>query len=113
MGAVTDQEVVDGRFPTSRHLDGSDAMNPDPDYSAAYVVLHTDADDWLEGHGCTFTIGHGNEVVCAAAEALRPLVLGCSVEEACADMGAFWRTVTRDGQLRWIGSEAVRHGAPE
>ena len=113
MSTVRDLEVIDVRFPTSRDLDGSDAMNPDPDYSAAYVVLHTDADDGLEGHGFTFTIGRGNEVVCAAVEALRPLVVGCSVEEACADMGAFWRTVTRDGQLRWIGSEAVRHGAPE
>src|SRR3954462_14795800 len=105
MTRVTDMEVLDVRFPTSRQLDGSDAMNPDPDYSAAYVVLHTDADDGLEGHGFTFTIGRGTEVVCAAVEALRPLVLGYRVEEACADMGRFWRTVTRDSQLRWIGPE--------
>ena len=105
MSIVRDLEVIDVRFPTSRDLDGSDAMNPDPDYSAAYVVLHTDADDGLEGHGFTFTIGRGNEVVCAAVEALRPLVVGCSVEDACADMGAFWRTVTGDSQLRWIGPE--------
>ena len=105
MSIVRDLEVIDVRFPTSRDLDGSDAMNPDPDYSAAYVVLTTDADDGLEGHGFTFTIGRGNEVVCAAIEALRPLVVGCSVEEACADMGAFWRTVTGDSQLRWIGPE--------
>lgn len=105
MTRVRDVEVVDVRFPTSRHLDGSDAMNPDPDYSAAYVVLHTDADDGLEGHGFTFTIGRGTEVVCAAVEALRPLVVGCCVEDACADMGEFWRTVTRDSQLRWIGPE--------
>ena len=105
MSRVRAVEVVDVRFPTSRELDGSDAMNPDPDYSAAYVVLHTDADDGLEGHGFTFTIGRGTEVVCAAVEALRPLVVGCCVEEACADMGAFWRRVTRDSQLRWIGPE--------
>jgi L-fuconate dehydratase len=105
MTAVTGLEVIDVRFPTSRQLDGSDAMNPDPDYSAAYVVLTTDADDGLEGHGFTFTIGRGNEVVCAAIRALRPLVLGHCVEEACRDMGAFWRTVTRDSQLRWIGPE--------
>jgi L-fuconate dehydratase len=105
VSTVRDVEVIDVRFPTSRDLDGSDAMNPDPDYSAAYVVLHTDADDGLEGHGFTFTIGRGNEVVCAAVAALRPLVVGCSVEEACADMGAFWRRVTRDSQLRWIGPE--------
>jgi L-fuconate dehydratase len=103
--AIRDLEIVDVRFPTSRQLDGSDAMNPDPDYSAAYVVLHTDADDGLEGHGFTFTIGRGNEVVCAAIEALRPLVVGWPVEDACADMGAFWRRVTRDSQLRWIGPE--------
>ncbi len=102
---VRDLEVVDVRFPTSRQLDGSDAMNPDPDYSVAYVVLRTDGDDGLEGHGFTFTIGRGTEVVCAAVEALRPLVVGTSVEQACADMGAFWRTVTRDSQLRWIGPE--------
>ncbi len=105
MTTIRDVEVVDVRFPTSRDLDGSDAMNPDPDYSAAYVVLHTDAGDGLEGHGFTFTIGRGTEVVCAAVEALRPLVLGMSVEDACADMGRFWRTVTRDSQLRWIGPE--------
>jgi L-fuconate dehydratase len=105
MTVITQLEVIDVRFPTSRQLDGSDAMNPDPDYSAAYVVLHTDAGDGLEGHGFTFTIGRGNEVVCAAIDALRPLVLGHPVEDACADMGRFWRTVTRDSQLRWIGPE--------
>jgi len=105
MTVVRDMEIIDVRFPTSRDLDGSDAMNPDPDYSAAYVVLHTDADDDLEGHGFTFTIGRGTEVVCAAIEALRPLVIGYPIEDACADMGAFWRQVTHDSQLRWIGPE--------
>jgi L-fuconate dehydratase len=105
MTLVRDMEVIDVRFPTSRLLDGSDAMNPDPDYSAAYVVLRTDADDGLEGHGFTFTIGRGTEVVCAAIEALRPLVIDHLVEDACADMGAFWKQVTRDSQLRWIGPE--------
>jgi L-fuconate dehydratase len=105
MSGVTSLEVIDIRFPTSRHLDGSDAMNPDPDYSAAYVVLHTDADDDQEGHGFTFTIGRGNEIVCTAIEALRPLLLGRVVEETFADMGAFWKEVTRDSQLRWIGPE--------
>ncbi len=105
MTRVTDLEVIDVRFPTSRQLDGSDAMNPDPDYSAAYVVLHTDADDGLAGHGFTFTIGRGNEVVCSAIHALGPLVTGWPVEDACADMGAFWKAVTRDSQLRWIGPE--------
>src|SRR3954470_12239439 len=105
MTRIADVEVLDIRFPTSRQLEGSDAMNPDPDYSVAYVVLHTDAGDGLEGHGFTFTIGRGTEVVCAAVEALRPLFVGWSVEEACADMGAFWKALTRDSQLRWIGPE--------
>ena len=80
-------DVLDVRFPTSRSLDGSDAMNPDPDYSAAYVVLRTDADDGLEGHGFTFTIGRGTDIVVAAVGALRPLVLGRSTDELFADMG--------------------------
>ncbi len=105
MTRITDVEVLDVRFPTSRQLDGSDAMNPDPDYSAAYVVVHTDAGDGLEGHGFTFTIGRGNEVVCAAVDALRPLFVDWPIEDACADMGAFWKAVTRDSQLRWIGPE--------
>ncbi len=98
-------EVEDIRFPTSRALDGSDAMNPDPDYSAAYVVLHTDAGDGIEGHGLTFTIGRGNELCVAAVEALAPLVIGRSLGEIAADMGAFWRRVTGDSQLRWVGPE--------
>ena len=96
---------MDIRFPTSRELDGSDAMNPDPDYSAAYVIVHTDAADGLEGHGLTFTIGRGTEVVVAAVGALRPLVIGRSTDELFADMGAFWRTLVGDSQLRWIGPE--------
>ena len=105
MATITELEVLDVRFPTSRSLDGSDAMNPDPDYSAAYVVLRTDAGDGLEGHGLTFTIGRGTEVVVAAVDALRPLVLGRSVEATFADMGAFWRHLVGDSQLRWIGPE--------
>jgi L-fuconate dehydratase len=105
MTTITALDVLDIRFPTSRNLDGSDAMNPDPDYSAAYVILRTDAADDLEGHGLTFTIGRGTEVVVAAVEALRPLVVGRSVEATCADMGGFWRTLTGDSQLRWIGPE--------
>jgi L-fuconate dehydratase len=102
---ITDVEVFDVRFPTSRSLDGSDAMNPDPDYSAAYCILHTSADDGLEGHGFTFTIGRGNEVVAAAIRALAPLVVGSDADRFFADMGAFWRLVTSDSQLRWIGPE--------
>jgi L-fuconate dehydratase len=97
------------RFPTSRELDGSDAMNPHPDYSAAYVILRTDAAletrGVLEGHGLAFTIGRGNEVVVAAIRALAPLVVGATLEDLTADMGAFWRRLAGDSQLRWIGPE--------
>jgi L-fuconate dehydratase len=105
MATITDLEVVDVRFPTSRNLDGSDAMNPDPDYSAAYVIVRTDAGDGVEGHGFTFTTGRGTEVVVAGIEALRPLVLGRSTDELFADMGMFWRELVGDSQLRWIGPE--------
>ena len=100
---LTALHVRDIRFPTSRQLDGSDAMNPDPDYSAAYVILQTDGPH--EGHGLTFTIGRGNEVVVAAVRALAPLVVGRTLESCTADMGAFWRHITGDSQLRWIGPE--------
>ena len=105
MTTIAELEVLDIRFPTSRALDGSDAMNPDPDYSAAYVILRTDAADGLEGHGLTFTIGRGTEVVVAAVEALRPLVVGLDVEALEVDLGAFWRELVGDSQLRWIGPE--------
>jgi L-fuconate dehydratase len=101
---VTGLEARDIRFPTSRTLDGSDAMNPDPDYSAAYVILRTSAPG-LDGHGMTFTIGRGNELCVAAIEALRPLVVGKSLASFTADMAGFWRTVTGDSQLRWVGPE--------
>jgi L-fuconate dehydratase len=100
---ITAIDAVDVRFPTSRALDGSDAMNPDPDYSAAYAIARTDGE--LEGHGFTFTIGRGNEVCVAAIEALAPLVVGRRTEDVFADMGTFWREVTGDSQLRWIGPE--------
>ena len=102
---ITAMTVRDIRMPTSRTLAGSDAMNPDPDYSAAYVVLETNAGDGLEGHGLTFTIGRGTEVCVAAAEALRPLVVGQALESFTENMGAFWRHLTGDSQLRWIGPE--------
>src|SRR5262245_28752467 len=95
----------DLRFPTSRTLAGSDAMNPDPDYSAAYVILRTDDPGGLEGHGLTFTIGRGNELCVAAVKALTPYVLGQKLEDLTADLGAFWRRLTRDSQLRWVGPE--------
>ena len=103
MSTITALDVLDVRFPTSRSLDGSDAMNPDPDYSAAYVIVRTDAPDGVTGHGLTFTIGRGTEVVVAAVHALRPLVVGRSTDELFPAMGAFWRSLVGDSQLRWIG----------
>jgi L-fuconate dehydratase len=104
MTTITGMQVLDLRFPTSLALDGSDAMNPDPDYSAAYVILETSAPG-LEGHGLTFTIGRGNEVCCAAIEAMRHLVVGLDMAAVAADMGGFWRKMTSDSQLRWIGPD--------
>jgi len=102
---ITEVLVRDVRFPTSRLLDGSDAMNPDPDYSAAYVILSTDHPKGLEGHGLTFTIGRGNELCVAAIHALAPLVKGKSLESFTKNMGAFWKMITGDSQLRWLGPE--------
>ena len=101
---IVDAVFRDIRFPTSRHLDGSDAMNPDPDYSAAYVILKTDQPG-LEGHGLTFTIGRGNEICITALNAIKPLVIGRTLESFTENMGKFWRHITGDSQLRWIGPE--------
>ena len=95
----------DVRFPTSRSLAGSDAMHTTPDYSAAYVVLKTDAGDHLEGHGLTFTLGRGTEVCVAAINALAPIVIGRTLESITSDMRGFWRAITGEQQLRWIGPE--------
>ncbi|MBM4074189.1 MAG: L-fuconate dehydratase [Planctomycetes bacterium] len=102
---ITSLTVHDVRFPTSKTLDGSDAMNPDPDYSAAYVVLNTDRSDGLAGHGMTFTIGRGNEIVCQAIESHSRLLIGRTLESFTSDMAGFWRHITGDSQLRWIGPE--------
>ncbi|MFE2495187.1 enolase C-terminal domain-like protein [Streptomyces scopuliridis] len=107
---VTGFEVHDIRFPTSEQLDGSDAMNPDPDYSAAYVVLRTD--DGAEGHGLCFTIGRGNDVTAAAIGALRPYVVGRPAPRTPADLAALSTELTHDSQLRWLGPEkGVMHMA--
>ncbi|MFI2510530.1 enolase C-terminal domain-like protein [Streptomyces sp. NPDC018972] len=109
---ITAVDTYDIRFPTSRELDGSDAMNPDPDYSAAYVVLRTDAADGHEGHGFAFTIGRGNDVQVAAIEALRGHLVGRSADELCADPSVLNRALTGDSQLRWLGPEkGVMHMA--
>ena len=103
MTRITNVRTHDLRFPTSQHLDGSDAMNPDPDYSAAYVVLETDGTH--EGHGLTFTIGRGNEICVAAIDALSALLKGLELAWITEDMGRFWRYITGDSQLRWIGPD--------
>jgi L-fuconate dehydratase len=95
----------DVRFPTSRTLAGSDAMHSTPDYSAAYVVLRTDAADGLEGHGLAFTLGRGTEVIVSAINALAPIVTGRKLDDITSDMRGFWRAVTGEQQLRWIGPE--------
>ncbi len=105
MIVITDIEVKDIRFPTSKTLDGSDAMNPDPDYSAAYIILKTNHPEGLEGHGLTFTIGRGNEIVASALHALSYLIKGKSFESFTSNMGAFWKMITSDSQLRWLGPE--------
>jgi L-fuconate dehydratase len=101
---ITGFETYDLRFPTSDDGDGSDAMHPDPDYSAAYVVLKTDAPGLL-GHGFTFTIGRGNDVVVAAVEALARKTTGRRLADFAADSAAWWRDLASDTQLRWLGPE--------
>ena len=100
---ITGLSVRDIRFPTSRGKHGSDAMNVDPDYSAAYVVLRTSGK--LEGHGLTFTLGRGTEIVVRAVESLAPLVVGQSLETITKAFGAYWRRLAQESQLRWLGPQ--------
>jgi L-fuconate dehydratase len=105
MATITGVEVLDIRFPTSRTLDGSDAMNADPDYSAAYVILRTNSAVDHDGHGLTFTIGRGNDVCCAVIEMLASTLVGKTLESIIADMSGFWYSITGDSQIRWLGPE--------
>jgi L-fuconate dehydratase len=100
---IRDFEILDLRFPTSRTMDGSDAMHRDPDYSAAYLILKTNSD--LQGHGFTFTLGRGNEICVAAIRALQPLVVGKSLAEIASAPAQFWRSLASDTQMRWLGPE--------
>jgi L-fuconate dehydratase len=103
-------ELTDLRFPTSRDRDGSDAMNPDPDYSSAYLKLATGAGD--AGYGFVFTIGRGNEVQVAAIRALERHLVGRDVDQVLSNLGAVWRELTTDSQLRWLGPDkGVEHMA--
>lgn len=102
---ITGVRTLDIRFPTSQTFDGSDAMNPDPDYSAAYVILQTNSAEHLEGHGLTFTIGRGNDVCCKVIESLASMLIGRSLSELTEDLSGFWYLMTGDSQLRWLGPE--------
>src|SRR5580658_3496235 len=111
MTKITGLETWDVRFPTSRSLAGSDAMNSAPDYSAAYVIVRTDAEG-LAGHGYAFTIGRGNEVELAAIRVLEPFLAGQDLEEVLADLGGLYRRLVRDSPLHWLGpSCGVMHMA--
>src|SRR5512143_24430 len=111
MNRIRALDVADVRFPTSRGLDGSDAMSPEPDYSAAYVVLRTD-DPTTAGYSLLFTTGRGNDVACAAVRALSPFVVGRDVGGLISDIAALAGQLTWDGQLRWLGPEkGVMHMA--
>jgi L-fuconate dehydratase len=99
---ITGVEVHDVRFPTAAAGDGSDAVNRG-DYSATYVELATDGSE--RGAGFTFTNGRGNEITCAAVAALAHHVRGRTVEEIFDEPVAFWRSLTADPQLRWLGPE--------
>ena len=112
MTTITAAKTVDVRFPTSQQLDGSDAMNPDPDYSAAYLSLRTDADDGLVGAGFVFTTGRGNDIAAAAIQTVADDLVGERVEDLLADMGASYRRFVYDPHLRWLGPEkGVMHMA--
>jgi L-fuconate dehydratase len=102
---ITAADTIDVRFPTSAQLDGSDAMNPDPDYSAAYLSLSTDADDGLAGAGFVFTTGRGNNIAAEAIQTVADDLVGESVEDLLTDMGATYRRFVYDSHLRWLGPE--------
>ncbi len=104
MTNIVSLQAIDLRFPTSQFLDGSDAMNPDPDYSAAYVILKTDTPG-LSGFGLTFTIGRGNDIVCKAVEVIGQKLIGTRLEDLTANMHETWRMMAGDSQIRWLGPE--------
>ncbi len=101
---IIDLNTLDVRFPTSEHRYGSDATNPDPDYSAAYVELKTDHGN--RGHGIVFTIGRGNDLCCRAIESMRHLVVGWKLDDIKHSTPDFYDHLMRsDSQLRWLGPE--------
>ncbi len=100
---ITSLSAMDIRFPTSDNLDGSDAINKDPDYSAAYIVIETEQGN--TGYGLIFTIGRGTDICCAAVEGMRHLVVGTDLEDIAANIGGFYEKLRSDSQLRWLGPE--------
>jgi L-fuconate dehydratase len=105
MSTIIAIDTADVRFPTSQQLDGSDAMNPDPDYSTAYLRIVTDDADGPSGHGFVFTIGRGNDIQLTAVASLARRLIGREVDSVLADLGGFWRELVHDSQLRWLGPE--------
>jgi len=95
--------VKDLRFPTSLEKDGSDAMNKAPDYSCVYVTLETESG--LTGFGITFSLGRGNNIICDGIELLKSLVIGQDINVIFQDFAAFWRSLTSEDQIRWLGPE--------
>ncbi len=102
--AITAVRSLDVRYPTSRFLDGSDAMNPDPDYSAAYCIVET-SEPGLTGHGLAFTLGRGTDLVVHAIDALSHRLVGRSLDGIENDLAGFWRSLVGDSQMRWLGPE--------
>ena len=100
---VTHVEIVDLRFPTSREQIGSDAVNKDPDYSAAYCILSTDSE--LKGHGLAFTLGRGTELVAEAMAYLSRNLCGRTLSSITRDLNAFYLELSGDTQFRWLGPE--------
>ncbi len=105
---ITNVRVIDLRFPTSREQIGSDAVNKDPDYSAAYAILETDTE--IEGHGLTFTLGRGTQLVVSAMEYLAQFIQGRTLDSVTADLNGLFLDLTGETQFRWLGpSKGVIH----
>uniref|UniRef100_H2Y5X8 Mitochondrial enolase superfamily member 1 n=1 Tax=Ciona savignyi TaxID=51511 RepID=H2Y5X8_CIOSA len=104
-GKITEVKVRDIRFPTSLEHHGSDAMHGEVDYSAAYVTVETDSNDDIIGCGITFSLGRGNDILVKAIEAIQGLVIGRELSNIYSNFGKFWREITQEGQLRWLGPE--------
>lgn len=101
---IRNYKVRDIRFPTSLGAHGSDAMNKDPDYSAAYLILKTD-DSACQGHGLAFTIGRGNDLCCAALRQFSAQIVGMELAAITEDFGGFWKHLNGDSQIRWLGPD--------